>query len=112
MVECCRDVMKIVLFFQFICWTPTIVSALETLPTYLDTIPFDTIFAFARMVVELLAIFIYCSYADDITMNVVKIGHLFYDLLWYGMNVRKQKRVIFSKTYQKRSSKRLKAAER
>lgn len=83
--------MKGVLFYQFICCSAIIASSLTAFHRYSDTLSFDLVFALAPMVTELFSIYIYCSYTDELTTDVRKIGYIFYDSLWYEMNVREQK---------------------
>lgn len=96
MVEIIRGIMSAVLFYQFICCSAVIASSLRAFERYSDTISFDLVLAFAPMAIELSIIIVYCSYSDNVTSDVAKIGHLFYDLLWYEMNVREQKCVTLA----------------
>lgn len=91
MVDCIGNIMKGVLFYQFICCSAIIASSLTAFHRYSDTLSFDLVFALAPMVTELFSIYIYCSYTDELTTDVRKIGYIFYDSLWYEMNVREQK---------------------
>lgn len=83
--------MKGILFFQLLSCVTNAAFALFALDLTLGELNFDTLITIMSTINVLSSTFIYCYFADGVTSDLLEIGDIFYNSLWYKLPLREQK---------------------
>lgn len=89
-----RECMAGVLFYKMISCTAMLAFSFTAFDGNASKISFDLFCTILQSGLELSSAFVYCANADDITELIASIGDIFYNSLWYRMNVKEQKLVV------------------
>lgn len=60
----------------------------------MEEISFNTFMSFAALLCSLIPTFLYCYFADGVTVNLFEIGDIFYKSMWYKLPNQKQRLLI------------------
>lgn len=86
--------MKGVLFYQLLICVLNIAFGLFSLVQTLDELSLDTYHSITALFNMLASTFFYCYYADRATWDLLEIGDIFYNSLWYKLPIQEQKLLI------------------
>lgn len=86
--------MKGILFYQMVNCVVDVVFDLISLDQTLHQLNTSTVHSIATLFILLALAFIFCYYADRVTVDLLAVSDIFYNSLWYKLPFQEQKMLI------------------